>query len=361
MHALSLDPPVRPADAGALAEVLFETAHGRRMTDEVRSRIAPRVEALRLPTITPYVGSLQADPVHGDAFLIAVDGAIGDAPEPLLLRFAPATSPASVLFRGSILVGRMRLAASRLEIVVNAMPFGPADDTVFAFAEKVDRAFLPRPVGSASSLSAPAAFAEAAFSDFRQIAKSRGVNLAAFHGDACRVMWCAIRAGWRDGYGLDSDPITLSMDSRPQVAATVAASGRCTKLVLDVSSAKRADRVQLILEALDSGKRSRASGSQLKQFDFELLGASGNGVDCTDLLRELKEAGRVPRSVRIPECDDASELVTAIRQAGAVPNIPASANSFFLRSAVRAAGGRLQCTIPDSTPIREVADRLRAT
>jgi hypothetical protein len=117
----------------------------------------------------------------------------------------------------------MRLT-SGAEVVINAIPFGSADAAqIQTFAEQVDRDFLPRPQGAQSCISIatpdPARDAPVAFAAFRAILKSTGVNLASFcfaagaDADALApfhdaavwaIVWAAIRAGWREGYGLEA-------------------------------------------------------------------------------------------------------------------------------------------------------------
>jgi len=128
------DLPVRLGDAVLLAPLVMDQ---RVFTDDVRKRIASRAGALRFDALKPYYGSLERDPVHPDACYICVDGVDG---APLLLRFAPASTPSSGLFPKSILIGRTFIGPR--EVVINAIPFGPSDEErIRVFASEVNRVY----------------------------------------------------------------------------------------------------------------------------------------------------------------------------------------------------------------------------
>ena len=147
---------------------------------------------------------------------LAVKGAVGvDGVDdrPLMLRVAPSTTPSSGLFPRAILIGRTHLGPR--EVVINAVPFGPKDyDRIQVFAEKVNRAFLPKPAGMRPVARVwsdrPAQTFPAAFDTFRKLLKSIGQNRAAFAMAAGQdaeefyfaAVWAAIRSGWREGYAL---------------------------------------------------------------------------------------------------------------------------------------------------------------
>ena len=149
---VSIELPLKPSEAAALADLIFQFVEGRPLNDELRNRLAGRVTALELTSMSPYMGSLQKDPIHFSAYYIAVD-AIGDAgTTPLLLRMALASSPVSALFPDPLLIGRMRPGGGR-EIIVNAIPFASTDhQNIRTFADRIDRSFLPRPQGPQSSI-----------------------------------------------------------------------------------------------------------------------------------------------------------------------------------------------------------------
>ena len=355
-----LDLPVRPPEAAALADVIFENAEGKRLTAAIRNRIAALAATLKTPGIEAHFGSLQTDPVHPSAYFLAVDAMVNEPPRPLLLRFAPSTSPASGLLKDALLVGRMRLA-NRSEIVVNAFEFGPSNgDAIRTFATQIDRAFLPKPAGVGATISAPSQFADAAFADFRQILKTRGQNMASLHGAAEPAMWSAIRAGWREGYELNSGAIEIDSGNREAAAQAIHDSLDCTRIVLDPSRAPAANRAALALDFLALAHKSRAGGARGRQFDFGLaLAASGEATESAallELLGVLREAGRAPQSVAPLFGESVDETIAAIRQAGAAVGIGLA----LLNGEVsRAAAGRLQVAIADATPVRDVAERLR--
>src|SRR5450432_4283142 len=118
MITLPIDLPIRASEAGDLADVIFEQAETRRLTDDLRNRIGGRIGNLRLETIVAHTGSLSPDPVHPSAFFLAVDGVREGISKPWLLRIADANTPSSALFPKAILIGRMRLA-NRREIVAS--------------------------------------------------------------------------------------------------------------------------------------------------------------------------------------------------------------------------------------------------
>ena len=204
------DLPLRLGDTVALAEILLDVlrADAKPVSDEQRGRIGSRAGSIPFQCLRPWFGSIERDPVHPAAYYICVDG-VED--QPLLLRMAPSTTPSSGLFPKAILIGRTHVGPR--ELVINAVPFGPADyDRIQVFAEKVNRAFLPKPAGTRPVTRVwsdqPAQTFPAAFDTFRKLLKSTGQNQAAFAmsegQDAEKfyfaAVWAAIRAGWREGY-----------------------------------------------------------------------------------------------------------------------------------------------------------------
>src|SRR5262249_52871999 len=173
------DLPVRPNEAGELANLIFEHAGEKPLSDDIRNRLAARATALKLESIKPYFGSLERDPVHRAMFYLAVDGQDG---QPLLLHIALASSPASAIFPKALLIGRMRRVGGP-EMVVNASPFSPEDrENVSKFATEINQAFLPRPQAAQPAIAVgnrhPEISLPAAFDAFRTILKRTGRNLA---------------------------------------------------------------------------------------------------------------------------------------------------------------------------------------
>jgi hypothetical protein len=210
MSMIPLLLPLKANEAAALADLVYQQLEGNPLTADLRNRFAARLPQLALETFTPFPGSLARDPIHHSTYYIAIDTIFA----PMLLRIALASSPASGLFPGAMLIGRMRPGGGR-EIVINAVPFHFSDrESVRTFAEQVDRAFLPRSQGPQSAVVVERAaegpdFASA-FRAFRAILKSTGLNLAATVGDYDIALWSAIRAGWREGWNAQtSDPSSM--------------------------------------------------------------------------------------------------------------------------------------------------------
>jgi len=282
MTSIPLILPLKASEAAALADLVYQQVEDRRLTDDLRHRFAARVPALELKTFAPFPGSLQQDPIHPSTYYIAVDTRGGETAQPLLLRIARESSPASGLFPGSMLIGRMRTSGGR-EVVINAIPFAAADHSdVSTFAEKVDRAFLPRPQGSQPAISVSDRNPEAAFGDFRAILKAAQVNLASLECPYHTGLWAAIRAGWREGYNLGAGPI---------VAAEY------TKFTIEASS----QTLPAVVELHDHITKLKAGQDSWKQFDFELSLAGSETPATAEELRFcldwLKTRGRPPQLV----------------------------------------------------------------
>jgi hypothetical protein len=222
MSMIPLVLPLKANEAAALADLVYQQLEGNPLTTDLRNRFAARLPQLALETFTPFPGSLARDPIHPSTYYLAIDTQSG----PMLLRIALASSPASGLFPGAMLIGRMRPGGGR-EIVINAVPFHSSDHAaVRTFAEQVDPAFLPRSQGPQSAIVVEGPSYSAitssqllpnpdrqggdfapAFRAFRAILKSTGMNLAAIAGDYDLALWSAIRAGWREGWNAQtSDP-----------------------------------------------------------------------------------------------------------------------------------------------------------
>jgi hypothetical protein len=197
--------PLKANEAAALADLVYRHLEGHALTADLRNHFAAHLPELELETFVPLPGSLARDPIHHSTYYIAIDTHSG----PMLLEIAPASSPAGESFAGAIAIGRMRPGGGR-ELVLNAVPFDSTNhENVRTFAERVDPAFLPRAQGLQSAILVESGF-EQAFRAFRAILKSTGLNLAAIAGDYDRALWSAIRAGWREGWTVQtSDPAAL--------------------------------------------------------------------------------------------------------------------------------------------------------
>jgi hypothetical protein len=192
-----LELPLRPSEAADLANLIFDHAEGKPLSDDLRNRLAVRAAALKFQTLSPFFGSLERDPVHHSVYYLAVDGSTPMAP--LLLHIARAAAPTSSLYPKPLLIGRMR-RPNGSEMVINAIPFGPGDRrNVETFAARINSAFYPQPQGARATITVEQDY-PAAFEIFRTIQKRTGKNFAAFSGDPHNAMWAAIRAGWRSAY-----------------------------------------------------------------------------------------------------------------------------------------------------------------
>jgi hypothetical protein len=207
------DLPVSPSECARLAVLVLEHAAEKQLTDEIRGRIGARLPLLKLEGISPWVGSLERDPIHPSAVYLAVDAQKDGS---LLLRIAPNATPSSGLFPNSILIGRMP-GPKGIELVVNAIPFAHTDATpIRTFIEKVNPAFQPRHGARSAILvetNSPQTVLPAAFEAFREILKTRSLNLAGAT-NAQSAAWSAIRTGWREGY------VTDAKDSIPAAQLT---------------------------------------------------------------------------------------------------------------------------------------------
>lgn len=358
---LQIELPVRASEAAALSEIVFQVTEGRRLSDDLRNRIAGRVETLGLETILPHMGSLQADPIHPNCFFVAVDAVRGGLAKPYLLRLANANAPSSGLFQKSILIGRMRPGGGR-EIVINAVPFGPQNqEAVRTFVSEVDRLFLPRPAGTAFTVASPD---PDAFTAFRGIQQDAGLNVASFAGDWYEGVLHAIRAGWREGYAISATPIVLSENVDP-IAAVLERVGY-TKLVLDVSQLP-AGAAGLARLAMAYDAAVRVNGSQpsttWKRPDLEVCWDSASeptdAAEITALLQDLRESGRAAQSVGPKLAAGAwHQAVEAIRSANAALRVPSSQAD--LREIGRACGGRVHCVAAPGQDLRGLVKLLRS-
>ncbi|HXI42515.1 MAG TPA: tagaturonate epimerase family protein [Bryobacteraceae bacterium] len=219
-----------PTHASALAALILDSFANQPLTDELRSRLAERAEDLKLDGTNPLFRSLERDPDDPAAFYVAADG-----PAPQLLHVS--------------------------RTGVRARPFASSDrESVRWFAEKVNRAFLPRPQHALAAIAVgnrhPEISLPAAFQAFREILAKRGLNLAStVQLSATREMttddaiaardgenptaaghtrvsirhlyhaglWAAIRSGWREGYNAEADHFIVTGNNASEIARSVEA------------------------------------------------------------------------------------------------------------------------------------------
>ena len=356
-----IDVPVRASEASDLADLIFEFAETRRLTDDLRNRMHGRIGNLKLETIEAHMGSLCADPVHPAAFYVAIDGIRDGVSKPWLLRVADANTPSSALFPKAILIGRMRLK-NRREIVASVVPFGPDDAVhVRTFADEVDRAFLPRPQGTAPSMAAYAN--EQPFVEFRHIHKAGGLNWAATWGSRDAAMWAAIRAGWREGYSAESEPLPL--ESMEACEAAILLEPGYTKFVMDAGalSENPAGCAEAVAGLCDFIQKARTPQPSWRRFDLELLLRTFSAAAISSVLDELKEQGRMVQAVTpmLKNGEGLEALHTAIKRHGAVLKVDVEADTpmGLLREIGHVAGGRVQCRVERGVDLRAVAEALR--
>jgi hypothetical protein len=312
MNSIPLVLPLRANEAAALADLIYQQLEGQPLTTDLRNRFAGRLPQLAIETFTPYPGSLARDPIHPSTYYIAID----TESAPMLLRIALASSPASGLFPGAMLIGRMRPGGGR-EIVINAVPFNFADhENVRTFAEQVDRAFLPRPQGPQSAIVVEGHDFAAAFRAFRAILKTTGLNLAAIAGDFDVALWSAIRAGWREGW---------NAQTKAQTNDTAAAD--YTKFSVTGTLAQ--------LDEIYDRIREAKSG---RVFDFEMA-VHGNVAqgDVAHALEWMKARGKPVQFVIVSP--DRCELAAVARQHNAMLSFTGASEAQLEQIGI-ATGGR---------------------
>jgi hypothetical protein len=286
MSMIPLVLPLKASEAAELADLVYQQLEGNPLTADLRNRFAARVPQLGLETFIPFSGSLARDPIHPSTYYIAIDTVADNTP--MLLRIALASSPASGLFPGAMLIGRMRPGGGR-EIVINAVTFHSSDrENVRTFAGQVDRAFLPRSQGPQSAIVVEGPDFAPAFQAFRAIFKSTGLNLAGTFEDFDIALWSAIRAGWREGWNAQSsDP------SAP-----------------DYTKFSAAGPVEQLAETYD-GIRAMKAGHV---FDFEISTAD----PVPQVLDWMKSHGRPVQFVTVNPDFDVRALAEVARQYNAI-------------------------------------------
>jgi hypothetical protein len=315
MSMIPLVLPLKANEAAALADLVYQQLEGNQLTPDLRNRFAGRLPQLALETFTPFPGSLARDPIHPSTYYLAID----THSAPFLLRIALASSPASGLFPGALLIGRMRPGGGR-EIVINAVPFNFTDrENVRTFAEQVDPTFLPRSQGPQSAIvvEAPPSplsdrrglvggvrtpqpnpdheggddpspdFADA-FRAFRAIFKSTGLNLAAIAGDYHVALWSAIRAGWREGWNAQTSDPSASDYTKYSVQGSL-------------------EQLEQIYDRIHAAKAGHV-------FDFEIA-TSGEAAAALDWM---KSRGKPVQFIRVKAGADLRELAAIARQYNAI-------------------------------------------
>jgi hypothetical protein len=291
-----LELPLRPAEAGSVANLIFDLAERKSLTDDLRSRLAGRAAVLRLTGLKPYFGSLARDPVHPSTYYLAVDG---DESEPLLLHMALANAPTSSLFAKPLLVGRMPRPGGP-EMVINCLRFGPGErENIRKFAASTDPRLLPQPLGPRPAIvvesTQPAADFPVAFEAFRAVLKRTGKNLAAFSGGHpdtySTALWAAIRAGWRDGYSMRAAiPIDGSTD---RTKAAIRHWADCSRFA--VSIVGRSSLGGDLAETLDP-KPNEISTGEAARLTLQYGAALKAAAEAHEWIRQTRSALKIGRS-----------------------------------------------------------------
>jgi hypothetical protein len=293
-----LDLPLRPPEAAELANLVFSQAERKPLTDELRARIASRAAAIRFASLRPYPGSLERDPVHHSSYYMAVDGQGG---EPLLLHMASAAAPTTAIFPKPLLIGRMR-RANGPEMVLNAIPFGPADHEAIArFASQLNEAFLPRAQRSRPAL--VAAPVPAAFEGFRAVWKSSHKNLAAVAMAAGQTdpaafyhaaIWSAIRTGWREGYTAGIG-IAIGNSHLEADRETIGRAAPLTRFAIDVSRMVGRQPAGMPLPSLDIGVDWQLTRDEISAMAAKYGEALKAAERAHELIRQARTAQKISR------------------------------------------------------------------
>jgi hypothetical protein len=330
MTPVPLDLPMRPPEAAELANLIFDLAESKSLTDEIRNRIAASAAPLKLRSITPWFGSLERDPVHRSTYYMAVDC---EGP-PQLLHMAPATAPTSSIFHKPLLIGRMRRVRGP-EILINAVPFGPDDIGNIDKLANLDPAFLPRPHGLRPALAAEASLG--AFEAFRSIWKRTRKNVASVTGPYHKAVWAAIRTGWREGY---SAALQLQVSDEESFAAAREAVFRWPRYSRFVISGSVADVQRLSVLIRQARSAAKAGPS------FE-LGISTTLAELEASLQTLKDAGHPAQIATLKlERDPILEAVAVCREFNCVLSVNAADYpQEVLQELAREAAGRFSFTV----------------
>ena len=341
-----------------MANLVLDYAELKPLTDELRMRLAARASVLRLTSLVPHFGSLGRDPVHPSTYYLAVDG---DGGQPLLLHIAPANAPTSSLFPKPLLVGRMPRAGGP-EMVINCLPFGPADrGAVEKFAAYTDTRLLPRPLGPRPSMAIESDRPETDFplalEAFRGLAR-RGKRIPvvlagpnAYPG----AVWAAIRAGWRQDYSIGATIVPGS--DMAQVREAIRQAAACSRFTVAIGRLTGSDgdfgpafeAAEAVVIAIREIRSALKGG---RPFDLELdFTGSPRPTSPADLrssLEWMKTRGHLVQSVA-PEIGplenpaDLAELAAVARAFGATLSLASKTghNREFLAAVARATLGRM--------------------
>jgi hypothetical protein len=337
-----LELPLRPAEAVDLANLIFDHAEGKPLSSDVRNRLAARAALLKPQTFSPFLGSLERDPIHPSVYYLAVDGET-----PLLLHIAPAAAPTSSIYYKPLLIGRMR-RPNGPEIVINAIPFAATDrQNIETFAARINPAFYPLPQGARTTITVEEDF-PAAFDTFRSIHKRTGKNFAALSGEYHAAMWAAIRAGWRAPYTIALD---YSLDSIPACYSRYA-----------IALTPDLDGVEQTCRQLAQLRQARAAARITRAFDVELVAAAPLTPESLRATLELlRDRGQTPQLVRpglvaVQNLDEMAATAQQFQVTLSFPYLGEPAGT--VRAAAKATGGRINYRVRNAAEAEFVAESL---
>ena len=361
------DLPLRPSEAAALANLVFDYAERKELHHELRNRLAVRAAALRLETITPYFGSLERDRVHPSSYYLAVDGEYG---APLLLHMALATAPTSSIFQKPLLIGRAP-RSSGPGMVINAVSFHAFDaENIDKFVSHVGAAFVPQPQGARPAITAMAQRAEqvpGAFAAFRAILKRTGRNLAAVRytapgkggEDICgfyyAAVWAAIRAGWREGYS-----VGLSIPGASDAVSGMLREAAGFTLFEFAAGLENLDAVERLYGLIRKSRKGRPFDFELSMEQSEAPTAPEDLLYCLYELRSRDCPAQLaaPRLARRGLSRD-QELIEGLVAVARNHQCMLSVAREHLEAVARAVAGKMNVRVPAETePIESAAEAL---
>jgi hypothetical protein len=177
-------------------------------------------------------------------------------------------------------------------------------------------------------------------------------------------MWAAIRAGWREGYSAESEP--LALESREASEAAILLEPGYTKFVMEAGAlaSNPAACAEAIGGLCDFIQKARSPQPSWRRFDLEV--SFQNPVEPSavgSLLDELKEQGRSAQSIapKLQRADQIEPLYAVAKRHGAVLklNVDQGTPIDWLREAGSVASGRVQCRLARGIDMRTIAEALR--
>ena len=252
-----MEPHFNINEAVQIAKEIHQRTRDKAADAKLREQLGNSLSDLGLTSLRPHALSLAKDPVNASGYYLAVDAAADGKTAPLLMHVGVDTSSAGNLLAEPVRTERVRIEGK--DAVLSFIPFSSHDhETIRKFAEKVDRAFLPRPQRSLPAVAAgnrhPEISLPAVFSAYQTILDKFHMNMAStVQLSATREMttedalaqrdgenpvatghtrvsirhlyhtglWAAIRSGWRNGYNAEADHFIVSGNNPEEIARSV--------------------------------------------------------------------------------------------------------------------------------------------